>query len=145
MPQTQPQFATAYQPSPLPDLSDAATRARLTPGAVKGVLAIFEKWNLTAEQGCALLGGISRAKYYGLRSDPGKALDQDRLQRVSLLVGIYKALNILYSERLANAWPGLANANPLFQGGPPLEYMIRGGIPAMQTVRRLLDARRGGM
>ena len=142
---SQPHLATAYRPSPLPDLSDAVTRARLTPGAVKGALAMFEKWGLSAEQGCALLGGISRAKYYTLRENPGKALDQDRLQRISLLVGIYKALNILYSSRLANAWPGLSNANPLFQGGTPLEYMIRGGIPAMQTVRRLLDARRGGM
>ena len=37
-----------------------------------------------------------------------------------------------------------ANANPIFDGQTPLAYMIRGGLPAMQTVRRLVDARRAG-
>jgi hypothetical protein len=38
----------------------------------------------------------------------------------------------------------LGNRNPIFGGQTPLTYMIRGGLPAMQTVRRLLDARRAG-
>jgi Protein of unknown function (DUF2384) len=38
----------------------------------------------------------------------------------------------------------LPNQNPVFNGKTPLAYMIRGGLPAMQTVRRLLDARRAG-
>ena len=37
----------------------------------------------------------------------------------------------------------LPNTNRLFGGGTPLEYVTRGGIPAMDQVRRLLDARRG--
>jgi hypothetical protein len=36
------------------------------------------------------------------------------------------------------------NSNPIFSGATPLAYMMRGGLPAMQTVRRLLDARRAG-
>jgi hypothetical protein len=67
------------------------------------------------------------------------------LTRLSLLTGIYKALNVLYSEKLADAWIQLPNTNPLFSGRPPLASMIAGGIPAMQTIRRLLDARRGGV
>jgi hypothetical protein len=39
----------------------------------------------------------------------------------------------------------LANQNPIFHGSTPLEYMLRGGIPAIALVRRLLDARRGGI
>jgi hypothetical protein len=39
----------------------------------------------------------------------------------------------------------LPNRNRIFGGTTPLEYLIRGGLPAFQTVRRLLDARRGGM
>jgi len=31
-----------------------------------------------------------------------------------------------------------------FAGQTPLSYMIAGGLPAMQIVRRLLDARRAG-
>lgn len=66
------------------------------------------------------------------------------LRRVSYLVGIFKALNILYSEELADRWMQLPNKNRIFGGDTPLAYLIRGGLPAFQTVRRLLDARRGG-
>jgi hypothetical protein len=38
----------------------------------------------------------------------------------------------------------MPNTNRLFGGQPPLDYMLRGGVPAMMTVRRLLDARRAG-
>jgi len=71
-------------------------------------------------------------------------LDADRLTRVSYVVGIYKALRILHSDAIAGEWVRLPNRNPIFGGRTPLEYMIRGGLPAMQTVRRLLDARRAG-
>ncbi|MGA8383776.1 MAG: antitoxin Xre/MbcA/ParS toxin-binding domain-containing protein, partial [Candidatus Cybelea sp.] len=59
--------------------------------------------------------------------------------------GIFKALNILHSKALADRWIGLPNTSPIFRGIAPLEYMIRGGIPAFAAVRRLLDARRGGI
>jgi hypothetical protein len=71
-------------------------------------------------------------------------LDTDRLPRISYLIGIFKALHILHSRKLANEWVHLPNTNPIFAGDTPLAYMIRGGLPAMQTVRRLLDARRSG-
>jgi len=41
-------------------------------------------------------------------------------------------------------WVQMPNSNPIFAGQTPLAYIIRGGLPAMQTVRRLLDARRAG-
>ena len=69
----------------------------------------------------------------------------DTLTRVSYLIGIFKALNVLHSESLADAWVQLPNKNRLFGGQTPLSYMLRGNLPAMQSVRRLLDARRGGM
>jgi hypothetical protein len=75
---------------------------------------------------------------------PERVLDADTLLRVSYLVGIFKALHVLHGEALADRWVRLPNTNPIFGGDPPLAYMRRGGIPAMQTVRRLLDARRGG-
>jgi hypothetical protein len=68
----------------------------------------------------------------------------DRLTRVSLLIGIFKALHVLYSEALADRWILMPNTNRLFGGASPLDYMLRGGLPAMLTVRRLLDARRAG-
>jgi len=71
-------------------------------------------------------------------------LDEDRLRRISYLVGIFKALNILYSEDLADQWMQRPNKNRIFGGMTPVNYLIRGGIPAFATVRKLLDARRGG-
>jgi hypothetical protein len=38
----------------------------------------------------------------------------------------------------------LPNSNAVFGGQSPLGYMMRGGLPALQTVRRLLDSRRAG-
>jgi hypothetical protein len=80
-----------------------------------------------------------------MKKDPqGRTLDADRLVRISYLVGIFKALNILHSEQLADEWVRLPNSNRLFRGVTPLAFMLTGGVPAMQAVRRLLDARRGG-
>ena len=72
-------------------------------------------------------------------------LAADTLLRISYLVGIFKALHILHSEALADEWVRLPNTNRIFGGQTPLAYLLRGGLPAMQTVRRLLDARRGGV
>jgi hypothetical protein len=79
-----------------------------------------------------------------MKRDPDRVLDADRLTRVSLLVGIFKALHVLHSEALADRWVHLPNSNRIFAGATPLDYMMRGGLPAIETVRRLLDARRAG-
>jgi Protein of unknown function (DUF2384) len=128
-----------------PDLSDAATRERLSLSAIKGFLRIMEKWGIKDPDARHLLGGLSSGSYYGLKKEPKhRTLDQDTLTRISLLVGIFKALNILYSPALADGWMTLPNRNPMFRGMSPLAYMIQRGQPGMLHVRQLLDARRGG-
>jgi hypothetical protein len=127
-----------------PDLSKAVARQRLSPAAIKGFLQIMEKWGIKDPDARQLLGGISTGSYYSWKKQPKRILDQDRLIRISLLIGIFKALNILYSESLADAWITLPNRNPMFRGHSPLAYMIERGQPGMQLVRQLLDARRGG-
>jgi hypothetical protein len=127
------------------DLSDVVTRRRLSPAAVKGFLSIVEKWGLRDPDARQLLGGISSGSYYAWKKDSkGRVLDQDTLTRISLLIGIFKALNILYSHKLADAWITLPNSNPMFGGLTPLAYIIQRGQPGMVHVRQLLDARRGG-
>lgn len=130
-----------------PDLADPATRKQLSPSAIKGFFRIAAKWHVRDEDARQLLGGVSTGSFYALKKTPhapNRTLDQDTLTRISLLVGIFKALNILYSERLANAWITLPNTNPMFRGHTPLAYMLRLGLPGMMHVRQLLDARRGG-
>ena len=64
------------------------------------------------------------------------------MARISYLIGIYKALHILYGDTLADAWVKIPNQNRLFKGDTPIAYMASDGIVAMQYVRALLDARR---
>lgn len=126
------------------NLSDAKTRARLSRSAIKGFLRIMEHWGVRDADARQLLGGISSGSYYALKKQPARTLDQDALTRISLLVGIFKSLNILYNESLADAWITLPNRNAMFRGATPLAYMIQHGLPGMIFVRQLLDARRGG-
>jgi hypothetical protein len=126
------------------DLSKKENRVRLSPAAIKGLFRIADHWKLRDNDTRALLGGISSGSFYALKGRGVKALDEDQLARISLAVGIYKALNILYSRKLADAWITLPNTNPMFSGNSPLNYLKSGGIPAFLRVRQWLDAPRGG-
>jgi len=111
---------------------------------VQAFLKIRDLWELRDEDARRLLGGMSNGAFYELKRKPRGTLDQDRLTRISILTGIFKALNILYSKKLADRWVQLPNENAMFEGEAPLPYMIKGGQPAMLRVRQLLDSRRGG-
>ena len=142
-------MATINQPAGIAwekpaDLSSKDAQRRLSPAAVKAFLRVRELWGLRDEDARQLLGGISNGAFYELKRKARGALDQDRLTRISILTGIFKALNILYSKKLADRWIQLSNDNPMFEGATPLTYIVKGGLPAMLRVRQLLDARRGG-
>jgi hypothetical protein len=126
------------------DLSSKDAQKRLGPSAVQAFLKIRDLWELRDEDARRLLGGMSNGAFYELKRKPRGTLDQDRLTRISILTGIFKALNILYSKKLADRWVQLPNENAMFEGEAPLPYMIKGGQPAMLRVRQLLDSRRGG-
>jgi len=127
------------------DLSSRAVQEKLSPAAIRAYFSLATHWRLRDEDARGLLGGISNGSFYQLKRSATKTLDQDKLTRISLLVGIFKALNILYSTKLADAWMQLPNRNPIFAGETPLAYMRKGGVPSMIRVRQLLDTRRGGI
>ena len=136
--------ATRYRTGAPPDLSARAERERLSAPALKAFFNIMARWKVRDEDARALLGGVTNGPFYEWKKNPARTLDTDRLTRVSYLIGIYKALHILHGKALANDWVQLPNSNPIFAGDTPLAFMMRGGLPAMQIVRRLLDARRAG-
>ena len=139
--------ATRYKPAVVVDLSSRKERERLSASGLKAFFNIMARWRVRDEDARALLGSVSNGPFYEMKRKPEKpdrVLDPDRLTRVSYLIGIFKALNILHSDKLADRWVHLPNTNPIFAGEPPLAFMIKGGVPAMQVVRRLLDARRAG-
>jgi hypothetical protein len=127
------------------DLSDASVRERLSAAAIHAFFAVMQRWKIGDDDARALLGNITREDYDKLRTQSRQSLDANTLTRISYLVGIYRALNILYSDSLADEWIQLPNHNPLFNGQSPLACMIKDGLPATQTVRRLLDAVREGV
>jgi hypothetical protein len=134
-----------YQPVPPVDLNTREARERLSQSALKGFFKLCTAWGLREEDARELLGGPSSSSFYEWKRNPDRVLEVDRITRISYLLGIYKSLHILYGDKLADEWITLPNSNAIFHGSSPLAYMLAGGMPAMQTVRKLVDARRGGL
>ena len=134
-----------FEPATLVDLHSRAERERLSQSALKGFFKLSAAWQLRDDEARELLGGLSSSSYYDWKRNPDRVLEVDRITRVSYLLGIYKGLHILYGDKLADEWVHLPNSNAVFGGRSPLAYMLGGGLLAMQTVRKLLDARRGGL
>jgi len=134
---------TRYTPEPLVNFNSLEERKRLSGSALTGFFKMMEIWKVRDEDARMLLGGITKGRFYEMKKSPrGKVLDVDQMFRVSYLLGIFKAINILHGEELADEWAQLPNRNLMFGGNTPLRYIINGGLPAMQNVRRLLDGRR---
>ncbi len=140
-----PPVVSGYSFDKAPDFTNAAERERLSSSAIKAFLNISRKWSLNEQQARGLLGGIASSTFHAWKTEPqGKRLDQDTLTRISLVIGIYKALNIYFGKPWADRWVTLANRGPMFTGKPPLDYMLRQGQPGMSQLRRMLDSWRGG-
>lgn len=110
--------------------------------ALKAFFSLAEAWQLTREEAQVLLGSPSESTYYRWRQGKVSALPRDTLERISVLIGIYKALHILLPEPdRANAYPRRANSD--FDGESALDIMLQGSVDSLYRVRRYLDAWRG--
>jgi hypothetical protein len=135
---------TAAEPIALDRRSDPEVRRRMSAPAMRTFLNLAERWQLSVGERRALLGWPSESAYYNYRNGTVGTLSYDVLTRISLLIGMFKALHILYPD-FADRWMRLPNSNRMFGGCPPIEWMTtEGGMDGLYRVRRLLDARRGG-
>jgi hypothetical protein len=124
---------------------DPRVRRRMSGPALRTFWNVAAAWQLSTEEQRALLGWPAESTFFKYKAGYSPALPYDMLMRISLVLGIYKDLHILYPEPdLANRWVRLPNSNPLFGGKPAIALMTGGGIDGLYQVRRLLDARRGG-
>lgn len=128
--------------SPAPDSSEVERVA------VKLFLAIAEQWQLSEEQCCALAGLSSRTTLHNWRKKLAAAesirLSRDTLERLSYIAGIYKALQILFTDRAQwKNWVHLPNAD--FFGQTALERMLVGRVTDLADMRRYLDGWRGAI
>ena len=119
-------------------------RKRLSGPALRTFFRIAAAWQLSVVEQRGLLGWPAASTYHKYKARDYAALSFDTLTRLSLILGIYKSLQVLYPEpRFADGWVRMPNTNLLFGGTSPLTLMIDGGIDGLFKVRRLLDARRG--
>lgn len=128
---------------------DGAERSRLSGPGLRSFRAIADLWSLTEAQRIAVLGEPPRSTYHAwmkkARAGETLTLPHDTLLRISAILGIHKALNILFGDRAqALAWLTGPHRGTVFQGASPLTFITEGGQDGMMTVRRTLDAWRGG-
>jgi len=111
--------------------------------AKKTFFRIMELWGATNEQAQVLLGSPSRSTFYSWKKGEGGNLSRDAFERVSYVMGIYKALQILFAdEARADAW--VSKPNDAFGGQSALDRMAAGNVGDLSAVRAYLDYARGG-
>lgn len=125
------------RPAPSPD--------RLSGPALRTFFRIAETWRLSSEEARTLLGSPPRSTYFLWKKTARAQLARDTLERLSYILGIYKALQILLPDAAAaDSWVRRPNAAPLFGGKPALQRMLSGNVADLYVVRQYLDAWRGG-
>ncbi|HET6629454.1 MAG TPA: MbcA/ParS/Xre antitoxin family protein [Woeseiaceae bacterium] len=110
--------------------------------ALKAFFNLVAEWDLHRDAQVTLLGAPSQRTFYRWRAGKVAGLPRDTLERISVLIGIYKAINILLPVReRAAAW--IKRPNKAFGGESALEVMLKGKVDNLYHVRRYLDAWRG--
>ena len=115
--------------------------ARIASAALQGFFNLAQRWGLTAAQERTLLGSPPESTFFKWKAErTARRLGRDVLDRISYLLGIYKALNILLpSPRAADEWVRKPNAAPLFEGQSALDRMLGGSVVDIADVRRYLE------
>jgi hypothetical protein len=108
---------------------------------LRGFFRIVELWRLSNEQQIKLLN-VPESTFYSWKKDPEHArVSSDTLERISYILGIYKNLQILLSDKdSAQDWVRETNKAPLFAGRSAIERMTAGNMSDLYEVRRYLDA-----
>lgn len=124
-------------------------RARTSGPGLRTFRQIADRFDLTEAKRIAVLGDPGRSTYHQwmkkAREQHVLTLPLDTLLRISAILGIYKALAILFEdEAQALVWLKGAHHGTLFAGASPLAFMVEGGHDGLMSVRRYLDAWRGG-
>ena len=121
------------------------TSAELSGPALRTFFRIADAWRLSPHEARRILGEPPRSTFFLWKRTGEGQLSRDTLERVSYVLGIYKALQILLPEKsVADAWVRKPNSAPLFGGKPALDRMLSGNVADLYVVRQYLDAQRGG-
>jgi len=134
----------SWMPLPPAAREDPAVRRRLSAPALRTFFSIARAWELSTTEERALLGWPPSSTFHKYKSGDVAALSFDTLTRLSLVLGIYKSLQLLFPEQaFADRWIRMPNSNAIFGGRTPIAFLADTGLDGLLQVRRLLDARRG--
>lgn len=121
--------------TPISDLGGAALRS---------FFRLAEAWQLRVAEQRKLLGDPPESTFYKWKREQDGSPGRDVIERISYLLGIFKALQILFPDSAqADAWLRKPNQVALFGGHSALERMLSGNVADLFVVRQYLDAQRG--
>lgn len=129
------------KPSPAPDQphiteGEAAAMAR-------AVVNLFARWQLSDAEAREILGGLAARTYARWKAGETGRIDRDLATRLSLLMGIHKALRYLFTDP-ARGYAWVRKPNSALEGRTPVDIMVEGSIFALARIRSYLDAERSG-
>jgi hypothetical protein len=130
---------------PFAERHDPTVRRRLSGPGLRTFFKVAGEWGLTVEQQRVLLGGVPASTYHKWKGGAVGTLSYDLLERISLVLGTYKGLKLLFADDAGGLrWLKAPNSDRPFTGGSPLDRMLRGSIDDLYAVRRYLDGWRQG-
>lgn len=125
-----------------PPVVNVAFTEEETQAMQRAVINLFNRWELTDEQAAVLLGSIAVRTYARWKKGELGRVGVDLAARLSNLLGIHKALRLLFSDpHRGYGW--IKRPNKVFGGNSALDIMLAGQLTDLMRVRRYLDATRG--
>jgi hypothetical protein len=101
----------------------------------------MSRWDVDNGRARALLGEPPERTYYKWKQGQIGSVPMDTVRRIGYVSGIWKALEILYSDpHQADGW--VHRSNRFFGGQRPLDRMCAGDVADLALVRQYLDAAR---
>lgn len=122
-----------------------AGESRFVRQGLRAFFAVADRWGLKADEARRLLGSPSGSTYYAWKSKGVNTVSPDVMIRVSYILGIAALLERLFAaapER-AKQWINQPNMGPLTRGRTALDYLLEGGLVAMDELHGLLQSDAG--
>ena len=126
-------------------IKPTVTEDQMSQAALQAFFGIAEDWKLTNEQQRVLLGSPAPSTFFKWKKYKDGRLSLDTLDRVSYVMGIHKALTIIFGNiKAVQRWIHAPNDAPHFDGRSAIDLMTNSGhLEDLVLVRRYLDAERG--
>lgn len=117
--------------------------AREVEAMQRTVINIFARWGVSDVQAATILGDIAPKTFRRWKKGEYGRVNRDLADRLSHLIGIHKALRMIYAEP-ARGYAWMQRPNATFAGKTPVEVLLQGGMSDLERLRRYLDSVRGG-